>query len=68
MNESLRRQETQFKAHCKEEKARLEAGIARLQGAAGEGDMEEQVRLLLLTYDLDVQYIQCSCVLSVAML
>ena len=43
MNESLKRQETQFKAHCKEEKARLEAGIARLKTAGGEGDSEEQV-------------------------
>ena len=43
MNESLKRQETQFKAHCKEEKARLEAGVSRLQTAVGEGDSEEQV-------------------------
>lgn len=43
MNESLKRQEAQFKAHCKEEKARLEAGIAKLKTAAGEGDSEEQV-------------------------
>ena len=43
MNESLRQQETQFKTHCKEEKARLETAIARLQGSAVEGDSEEQV-------------------------
>ena len=43
MNESLKAQETQFRAHCKEEKARLEAGIARLQTAVGEGDTEEKV-------------------------
>ena len=43
MNENLKRQEAQFKAHCREEKARLEAGIVSLQTASGEGDIEEQV-------------------------
>ena len=43
MNESLKAQEAQFRAHCKEERVRLEAGIARLQTAVGEGDSEEQV-------------------------
>ena len=43
MNESLKRQEAQFRAHCREEKMRLETGIARLQTAVGEGGSEDQV-------------------------
>lgn len=60
MNESLKRQETQFKAHCKEEKARLEAGVSRLQTAVGEGDSEEQERIaaIMRHYEADREKLQ----------
>lgn len=45
MNESLKRQESQFKAHCREEKTRLEAEIERLQTSAGQGTSQDQERL-----------------------
>ena len=43
MNENLKKQEQQFKAHCKDEKARLEEAIARLstmEGVVGEEEGE----------------------------
>jgi chromosome segregation ATPase len=60
MNESLKSQESQFKAHCREERARLEANIARLQTAAGEEGSEEQERVAVIQkhYDSDKERLQ----------
>ena len=60
MNESLKRQEMQFKAHCREEKARLEGEIERLRLAVGQGTTEEQERVanIMRHYEADKERMQ----------
>ena len=60
MNESLKRQEAQFKAHCREEKARLEGDIERLQTSGGEGGSVEQERVatIMKHYESDKERMQ----------
>ena len=60
MNESLKGQEAQFKAHCREEKARLEGEISRLQTTVGEGSSQDRERLATITqhYESDKERMQ----------
>jgi hypothetical protein len=60
MNESLKRQEAQFKAHCREEKTRLEGEIERLQLSAGRGSIEDQERTgnIMRHYEADKERMQ----------
>jgi hypothetical protein len=55
MNENLKKQETQFKAHCKEEKARLEELINQLKHGDGE-DSEESERIVTLKGHLQADH------------
>ncbi|XP_065928887.1 coiled-coil domain-containing protein 93 isoform X3 [Magallana gigas] len=52
MNENLKKQEQDFKAHCKEEMARLKAQIEELKEGAQEEDSEDKARASLI----DKQY------------
>ena len=53
MNENLKKQEQQFKVHCKEEMERLKAAISKLQSDEGEEDSEEKERLVTITKQLE---------------
>lgn len=53
MNENLKKQEQQFKAHCKEEMERLKAAISKLQSGEGEEDSEEKERLAAIAKQLE---------------
>jgi len=44
MNENLKKQEQDFKAHCKEEMSRLKANIEGLKSQTTEDDSEDKVR------------------------
>lgn len=46
MNENLKKQEQDFKAHCKEEMARLMAQIEELKEGAQEEDSEDKVNIM----------------------
>lgn len=46
MNENLKKQEQDFKAHCKEEMARLKAQIEELKEGAQEEDSEDKVNII----------------------
>lgn len=46
MNENLKKQEQDFKAHCKEEMARLKAQIEELKEGAQEEDSEDKVNIM----------------------
>ncbi|XP_071102764.1 coiled-coil domain-containing protein 93-like isoform X1 [Haliotis cracherodii] len=52
MNENLKKQEQEFKAHCKEEMARLKDNISRLKEDIDEDDSEDKARAGLI----DKQY------------
>ncbi|XP_056007857.1 coiled-coil domain-containing protein 93-like isoform X2 [Ostrea edulis] len=52
MNENLKKQEQDFKAHCKEEMARLKAQIEELKAGADYGESEDKARASLI----DKQY------------
>ena len=45
MNENLKKQEQEFKAHCKEEMARLKANIEKLKSETDSEKSEDQVRI-----------------------
>ncbi|XP_067020637.1 coiled-coil domain-containing protein 93-like [Acropora muricata] len=55
MNENLKRQEQEFRAHCKEEMARLQDNIEKLKAHGSEDDGEEKERAELISkqYDAD---------------
>ncbi|XP_066301812.1 coiled-coil domain-containing protein 93-like isoform X3 [Branchiostoma lanceolatum] len=55
MNENLKRQEQEFRAHCKEEMARLQGAInqLKLDGDEGEGEDQERSRLIEKQYQAD---------------
>ncbi|XP_033127925.1 coiled-coil domain-containing protein 93-like [Anneissia japonica] len=60
MNESLKQQEQQFRAHCKEEMARLKKNIEDLKGGV-EGDESEEgerVRLIEKQFQADKEKLQ----------
>ncbi len=46
LNESLKKQESEFRVHCKEEMSRLQENINKVKMSGGEdvGDSEEMVR------------------------
>lgn len=48
MNENLKKQEQDFKAHCKEEMVRLKAQIEELKEGAHEEDSEDKVSKVLI--------------------
>lgn len=48
MNENLKKQEQDFKAHCKEEMARLKAQIEELKEGSQEEDSEDKVSKVLI--------------------
>ncbi|KJE90137.1 coiled-coil domain-containing protein 93 [Capsaspora owczarzaki ATCC 30864] len=48
LNESLKKQETDFRASCKEEVARLQEAIEKLKAGEAGGDDEEKERLRLI--------------------
>ncbi|XP_059151423.1 coiled-coil domain-containing protein 93-like [Physella acuta] len=52
MNENLKKQEQEFKAHCKEEMARLKENIEKLKVEGDEADSEDKERVNLI----DKQY------------
>lgn len=45
MNENLKKQEQEFKAHCKEEMARLKANIEKIKQETDSELSEDQVRM-----------------------
>ena len=47
MNENLKKQEQEFKAHCKEEMARLKANIETLKSETDSEVSEDKVSLFL---------------------
>ena len=47
MNENLKKQEQEFKAHCKEEMARLKANIEKLKSETDSEVSEDKVSLFL---------------------
>ncbi|XP_019645976.1 PREDICTED: coiled-coil domain-containing protein 93-like [Branchiostoma belcheri] len=55
MNENLKKQEQEFRAHCKEEMTRLQAAIdlLKLEGDEGEGEDQERSRLIEKQYQAD---------------
>ncbi|KAL8586393.1 Coiled-coil domain-containing protein 93 [Nucella lapillus] len=55
LNENLKKQEQEFKAHCKEEMARLKGNIEDLQRETGQLDSEDKERADLISrqYDAD---------------
>ncbi|XP_035688349.1 coiled-coil domain-containing protein 93-like isoform X2 [Branchiostoma floridae] len=55
MNENLKKQEQEFRAHCKEEMARLQGAIdqLKLDGAEGEGEDQERSRLIEKQHQAD---------------
>lgn len=55
MNENLKRQEQEFRAHCKEEMARLQDNIEKLkaQGSEDDGEEKERAELISKQYDAD---------------
>ncbi|KAJ7354756.1 Coiled-coil domain-containing protein 93 [Desmophyllum pertusum] len=48
MNENLKKQEQQFRAHCKEEMTRLQENLEKLKVQGSEDDSEEKERLELI--------------------
>ena len=48
MNENLKKQEQDFKAHCKKEMIRLKAHIEELKSQTTEDDSEDKVRVPVL--------------------
>uniref|UniRef100_A0A1X7TSE5 Coiled-coil domain-containing protein 93 n=1 Tax=Amphimedon queenslandica TaxID=400682 RepID=A0A1X7TSE5_AMPQE len=58
MNESLKKQETQFKAHCKEEKERLSGLIAQLKHGDDESEDSERVTSLKTLLQTDQEKLQ----------
>ena len=48
MNENLKKQEQEFKAHCKEEMARLKANIEKLKSETDSEMSEDQVSFIYL--------------------
>lgn len=55
MNENLKRQEQEFRAHCKKEMARLQDNIEKLkaQGSEDDGEEKERAELISKQYDAD---------------
>ncbi|XP_068741616.1 coiled-coil domain-containing protein 93-like isoform X1 [Montipora capricornis] len=55
MNENLKKQEQEFRAHCKEEMARLQENIEKLKSQGSEDDNEEKERSELISkqYEAD---------------
>jgi hypothetical protein len=49
MNENLKKQEQEFKAHCKEEMARLKANIDQLKKETDGEISEDRVRIYLVS-------------------
>ncbi|XP_053732229.1 coiled-coil domain-containing protein 93 isoform X3 [Synchiropus splendidus] len=49
MNESLKQQEQQFRAHCRDEMTRLQQNIEELKAASGQDAEEEQRNLMIDT-------------------
>ncbi|XP_071487637.1 coiled-coil domain-containing protein 93-like [Diadema antillarum] len=59
MNESLKKQEQEFRAHCKEEMQRLKQSIAELQEAGGgETQLSERDQLIAKQYEADKEKLQ----------
>ncbi|XP_063964183.1 coiled-coil domain-containing protein 93-like [Lytechinus pictus] len=60
MNESLKKQEQEFRAHCKEEMQRLKQSIADLRGLDGSGEvqMSERDQLIARQYEADKEKLQ----------
>ncbi|XP_023931883.1 coiled-coil domain-containing protein 93-like [Lingula anatina] len=55
MNENLKKQEQEFKAHCKEEMARLQGNIESLKAEAGEeaGEDQERTKMIERQFEAD---------------
>ncbi|XP_038044397.1 coiled-coil domain-containing protein 93-like [Patiria miniata] len=58
MNESLKKQETEFRAHCKEEMARLGQSISELKEEGGETEMSERDKMILKRYEAGQEKLQ----------
>ncbi|EDO46239.1 predicted protein, partial [Nematostella vectensis] len=60
MNENLKKQEQQFRAHCKEEMNRLQENIAKLKSEGGAEDSEDKERMELINnqYEADKAKLQ----------
>ncbi|XP_070575320.1 coiled-coil domain-containing protein 93-like [Ptychodera flava] len=59
MNENLKKQEQEFRAHCKEELARLQQQIAELKGDVGEDtEDDERSQLIEKQYKSDKEKLQ----------
>ncbi|XP_072469396.1 coiled-coil domain-containing protein 93 [Notamacropus eugenii] len=59
MNENLKSQEQEFKAHCREEMARLQQNIENLKAEASEdGDEKEPTRILEQQYKTEKEKLQ----------
>ena len=51
MNENLKKQEQEFKAHCKEEMSRLKANIEKLKSETDSEMSEDQVSFISKLFD-----------------
>ncbi|XP_072029875.1 coiled-coil domain-containing protein 93-like [Amphiura filiformis] len=59
MNENLKKQEQEFRAHCKEEMGRLKQNIAELKDEeGGESEMSDRDKLIAKQYDADKEKLQ----------
>ena len=58
MNENLKKQEQEFKAHCKEEMARLKANIEKLKSETDSEMSEDQVSFISKLVD-ESSYCRC---------
>uniref|UniRef100_A0A0L8I6I1 Coiled-coil domain-containing protein 93 n=2 Tax=Octopus bimaculoides TaxID=37653 RepID=A0A0L8I6I1_OCTBM len=60
MNENLKKQEQEFKSHCKEEMSRLKQNIQKLKDENAEDDSDDKQRVSLIEsqYDADKEKLQ----------
>ncbi len=58
MNEGLKKQEQEFRAHCKEEMARLQQSISKLKNEGGETELSERDQMILKRYEAGQEKLQ----------
>ncbi|XP_022080112.1 coiled-coil domain-containing protein 93-like [Acanthaster planci] len=58
MNESLKKQEQEFRTHCKEEMVRLQETISGLKENEGEAEMSERDQMILKRYEAGQEKLQ----------
>ncbi|XP_071803489.1 coiled-coil domain-containing protein 93-like [Asterias amurensis] len=58
MNENLKKQEQEFRAHCKEEMSRLQQSISELKNEGGETELSERDQMILKRYEAGQEKLQ----------